>query len=144
MKRAPLARQAAPQVMQELPTLRNLEFSSFPWQTHPIDMYHGPQGWGPFYGPWTPWDWHDPAAHISDRYGSGESNEWQFAPPYEIATLFADPSLRWAYNTSADVAAEQEEARQEVSYTSTISNQVPAPGSFFGRLRELINGRGDD
>lgn len=126
--------------MQELPTLRPLTFAPFPFQTHPIDTYDGPQGWGPFYGPWTPWDFHDPAAQIAYTYGHGESNDWEFAPPYEITTLFQDRSLEWVFNTSYDVEAQNAEAEAEIQYTSTISNQVPAPGSFINRLRGILRG----
>lgn len=125
--------------MMELPTLEHLQYAPLPYQTHPIDTYHGPQGWGPFWGPWTPWDWHDPAAHISDRYGMGESNEWQFAPPYDVITLFHDHSLGYAANTSYQAEAQRSASEQELSYTSTISNAVPAPGSFIQRLRELFS-----
>jgi hypothetical protein len=128
------------QTVMEMPTIRPLTFGSFDWATHPIDTYDGPQGWGPFYGPWTPWDFRDPAADIAFSYGMGESNEWQFAPDYDVITLFGDSSLDYVNNTSYDTAMAQEQADRQTSYNSTIANVVPNDGnaSFFDRLSSLL------
>lgn len=125
----------------DMPTIRPLEFGSFDWQTHPIDTYDGPQGWGPFYGPWTPWDFRDPAADLAFTYGMGESNEWQFAPDYDVITLFADASLSYDWNTSYDVAMDNARDEQQTSFTSTIANVVPndSSESFMTRLANLIS-----
>lgn len=131
------------QYMMETPVLRNLTFAPLPWQTHPIDLYDGPQGWGPFTGPWTPWDWHDPADAIAYTYGHGESNEWQFAPDYDIITVFGDPSLDWAWNTSYDAVAEQDAADSQMAYTSTIANVVAPSPSLLDRFRSAIGGNND-
>lgn len=40
--------------------LVNLSYAPLPWQTHPIDTTpDAPQGWGPFDGPWSPFDFPD-------------------------------------------------------------------------------------
>jgi len=140
-RHSPSRKGRAPQVLGNQPTIRDLRFAPLPLATHPIDLYDGPQGWGPFYGPWTPWDFRDPASSISDHYGMGESNDWQFAPPYDIITVFHDPSLDWVYNTSYDVSAEHAQAADEIQYSSTISNQVPAhTGGFLQRLASVLRG----
>lgn len=144
MKRAPLAHPQAPQVMMELPTLRDLHFAPLPYQTHPIDLYDGPQGWGPFYGPWTPWDFRDPAASIAYTYGHGESNDWQFAPPYDVITVFADPSLNWAGNTSYDIAMQNAQNEQQTAQSSTIANVVPKTSSFLSKLRDVLLNSSDE
>ena len=139
-----MGKRAIAQTVQEIPTLRSLTFGSLPYDTHPIDTYDGPQGWGPFYGPWTPWDFRDPAADISYVYGSGESNDWQFAPDYDVITLFADHSLDYVANSSWDVAAQNSEDEQRTSYTSTIANVVPQPApSWLRRLRDSLQGQGE-
>lgn len=122
------------------PVVRKLTFAPLPYETHPIDTYEGPQGWGPFNGAWTPWDWMDPADDISDHYGSGESNEWQFAPPYDMLTLFGDDSLDFVNNTSYAAVAQQTAQENDLAYTSTIANVVPRGGDFLSRLREIVSG----
>lgn len=122
------------------PVVRQLEFAPLPWETHPIDLYQGPQGWGPFNGAWTPWDWMDPADDIAYTYGHGETNEWQFAPPYQTLTLFDDSSLDFVNNTSYAAVAQQAQADQETAYTSTIANVVSRPPSMLSRLRAAMNG----
>lgn len=144
MKRAPLGHPSATQVMMEKPVLRQLTFAPLPLQTHPIDTYDGPQGWGPFNGAWTPWDWHDPAVHISDRYGSGESNEWEFAPPYDVITLFSDHSLSYVNNTSYALEVQRDKEEQDRAYTSTAANARAGRGqSVIARLREMLTGGGE-
>ena len=141
MRRAPLRRERAPQVIQELPTIRQLTFAPLPYDTHPIDTYDGPQGWGPFYGAWTPWDFRDPAADIAYTYGHGESNEWQFSPDYDVITLFADHSLEWDWNTSYDSAATQQFDEQQRAYTSTAANAIAPRGpSMLSKLRDALSG----
>jgi hypothetical protein len=132
--------QSAPQTVMEMPTMRNLTFGSWDYATHPIDTYDGPQGWGPFYGPWTPWDFRDPAADIAFSYGMGESNEWQFAPDYDVITLFGDPSLEFVNNTAYDMMAGQAQDERQTSFNSTIANVVPNEGntSFLNRLQSLL------
>ena len=138
-RREPLRKSPAPSVMMELPVLRPLTFAPLPYDTHPIDTYQGPQGWGPFYGPWTPWDFRDPAASVSYEYGNGESNDWQFAPDYDVYTVFADHSLDLAWNTSYDNSMQQAEDERSKSRTSTIANVVAQSGpSFFTRLRDAL------
>lgn len=122
------------------PVIRRLTFAPLPYETHPIDTYEGPQGWGPFNGAWTPWDWMDPADEISDVYGSGESNEWMFGPSYDLLTLFGDDSLDFVNNTSYDAVAAQNTEEQQLAYTSTIANVIPRKNDFLDRLRGIISG----
>lgn len=128
--------------IRNTPELKELTYAPLPWDTHPIDLVEQPQGWGPFNGPWTPWDFLDPAASISDGYDG--DNEWQFAPPADILTVFGDRSLDLVGNTSYDVMAEQVQSQQEQSYTSTIANVVPNPnrGNFLKALRDALMGTG--
>ncbi len=132
-------RRVAPLQMTNQPVLRELTYGSLDWVTHPIDLYDGPQGWGPFNGPWTPIDFADPAADISYMYGSGESNDWEFAPPYDVISVFADHSLDFAWNTSYDVAAERAAKERAQEYNSTIAN-VSAPPTMLSRLRYVLQG----
>ena len=130
----------------ERPVLRHVTYESLPWQTHPIDLVDAPQGWGPFNGAWTPWDWHDPANDISDHYGSGESNEWLFSPFTADGngvgwyTVFGDPAMDYAFNTSYDAVAQQE--AEDYGNTSTIANVVSSSHgtSMIQRLRDAIMG----
>lgn len=129
----------------ELPTLRNLTYAPLPYDTHPIDTYDGPQGWGPFYGPWTPFDFPDLAADIAYTYGHGESNDWLFAPPYDVVTVFGDRSLEFDWNTSYDAAMTQAQEERQQSYTSTIANVIPnaSQSSLLSKLREVLQGNKD-
>lgn len=70
--------------------LRSLTYSSFPWNTHPIDTRVEQQGWGPFNGPWQTVDFADPAASIDLGYTG--SNKTNYAPGYAGITVFKDPS----------------------------------------------------
>lgn len=126
--------------MRENPVLRQLTYAPLPYETHPIDLYDGPQGWGPFNGPWTPWDFLDPSASVSDGYDG--DNEWRFAPPYELLTVFGDRSIDFVNNTSYDVNAQQMMAQEEQSYTSTIANVIPNPnrGNFLKALKSALSG----
>lgn len=122
------------------PVIRQLTFAPLPYETHPIDTYEGPQGWGPFNGAWTPIDWDDPADMISYEYGSGESNDWEFAPPYDMLTLFGDDSLDFVNNTSYAAVAQQRVEEDNLAYTSTIANVIPRTSNFLDRLRDIISG----
>lgn len=62
-----------------------LSFEPFPLQTHTNDVVHGPQGWGPFRGPWTPLDF--PSLAMTMGGGSGiditydkGNNDWRVGP----------------------------------------------------------------
>lgn len=138
-------RRSTGHAMMAVPVLRHVRYESLPWDTHPIDLVEAPQGWGPFNGAWTPWDWHDPANEISDHYGSGESNDWEFSPFITEGdgggwyTVFGDPAMDYV-NTSYDAIAEQE--AEDYGNSSTISNVISSSHgtSMLDRLRQAIAG----
>lgn len=121
-----------------LPVLEEVEYGELPYITHPIDTVTGRQGWGPFTGPWTPWDWMDPADDISDSWSG--SNDWQVALPYDLLTVFGDNSLDYAWSTSYDVAAEQAAAQDSHAQTSTIANVTAPRPTLRQRIANAIGG----
>lgn len=129
--------------LMDRPVLREVEYDQLDWETHPIDLVSAPQGWGPFDCAWQPLPlWHDPADDITDEYGHGESNEWQFAPPYDIITVYGDDSMDYEWDTSYDVVGDQEAAEDEVGDYSTIAQVVGNTGrqSMLSRLRTTVMG----
>lgn len=82
--------------------IRHLTYSALPWQTHPIDIASGSQGWGPFKGPWTPLDFASPAMAMGNggidiTYNSGD-NRVRLSPPYQVATIYRDNATSFVNN----------------------------------------------
>lgn len=111
--------------MHEVPlheNLKQLTYAPLPLETHPIDIAYGPQGWGPFDGPWTPEDFWSPYWGINATWMSGD-NATLIAPGYDIISLFDDPSIDFAANHSF-LAELQRDAGRAVNYGNTIANGV--------------------
>lgn len=84
--------------------LEQLTYESMPWNTHPIDIAHGSQGWGPMAGPYSPVDYAAPAmagmgGEGIDIYWTQGNNNIHFAPPYAVKTVFEDPSQSFVNNS---------------------------------------------
>ena len=144
----PLERQSFPLPFapQEQPVYRNLQYGPLPWLTHPIDVVQQQQGWGPLDGPWQHVDFLNPAAPIDITYASGSPYDARdFSPPYQITTLFDDPSENRVNNVfhklSEAAAGLASDAR---SRTSTIANAVvPGVGRFRAALGLPSSGGGE-
>lgn len=128
--------------------LRQLTYAPLPWETHPIDLAYGSQGWGPMMGPWQPSDFVSQAAGIDITYASGDNNEVRApAPGYGTLTLFHDDSLNRVHNSSllATLAQAASGASDRLrSGAATISNgrsqqdATDGTGASLGRLRSLL------
>lgn len=116
----------APNVSEQIP---GIQFGSFPWATHPIDYAKGWTGWGPFDGPWTPFDFPQFGRDIDITWHSG-NNAWLVGPPGsggQGAMIFPDRSQRLVAN-SAPAPAFQPVGQGG----ATISNGYPLEASSTG------------
>jgi hypothetical protein len=136
---------------QLVPQTERLEFAPLPWQTHPIDTVHEQEGWGPFFGPYTPWNFPDPATFMA---GCGIDDTWlqgnnravvSYSPPYDITTLQVDNSTSWVNNALKRLNPSDDSSSR--LYNSTISNTsnpnpvgTATPNTFMGRMRALLGG----
>jgi hypothetical protein len=117
--------------------LRPLQFLPMPWEAHPIDMAIGPQGWGPFHGPWTPQDFISPYWGIDSSWMKGD-NAIFFAPGYANLTVYEDPSIDFVANITALTEIERAMGNISQSFTNTMaagSTQDSAPSSPQTSLR---------
>ncbi len=123
-----------------------LRYESLPWETHPIDIAIGPQGWGPFDGPYTPKDY-----ITSQQAAAGMSglnigyNDAVFhtdhAPGYHDITIFPDRAQDSVNNIL--VQAQNEQYPAAPAYSSTIANALTrvnelGPGGRTGGAGELL------
>jgi len=129
--------------------LRPLQFHSMEWETHPIDIAVGPQGWGPFHGPWTPQDFISPFWGIDATWAKGD-NAIFFAPGYANLTVYEDPSIDFVANITALTEIERSMASVAQSFTNTMAagfSQDSAPSTPQTRLRAKmmkVLGMGDE
>ena len=124
-----------------------LRYAPMPWETHPIDMAYGPQGWGPFHGPWTPQDFWSPYWGIDDTWMKGD-NAIYFSPGYGNLTVYEDSSIDFVNNSSALVALERQASAIAQSFGNTMasgSSQDSAPSSMQAIKARLMKtlGMGD-
>ena len=135
MRRAPVddARQVNSTAPPGAYVDRNLYYEPLPWETHPIDVAHGSQGWGPFDGPWTPQDFISPFWGIDITWAAGD-NATTYTPPWALITLMEDPSTDYVANSSLLATLERAVSSVSQRFNSTISNgtQVAQPGSSDG------------
>jgi hypothetical protein len=117
---------------------KKLTYRSWDVQSHPIDLAEGPQGWGPFDGPYTPKDYLDPVAFmgmsgISVGYNV-EALTVDHGPGYHDITIFPDRSTESVNNALVKaINNETVGSSPSTSYTSTISNSM-------ARVRETTGG----
>jgi hypothetical protein len=114
-----------------------LQFYPMAWETHPIDNAVGPQGWGPFHGPWTPQDFISPFWGIDDSWMKG-NNAIFFAPGYANLTVYEDPSLDFVANNTILTEVERAMASVSQSFTNTMaagSSLDSAPSTPQTKLR---------
>jgi hypothetical protein len=108
--------------------LKSLTYAPLPYETHPIDTTPSQQqGWGPFHGPYTPWDFE---SAIESQAPGGIDIFWtqgdnvgvvDYAPPYAVLTIMQDKSLDLVNNQGmVSVMAQNANAAPN---TSTFSNQ---------------------
>jgi hypothetical protein len=124
-------------------------FESLPWNTHPIDIVHGPQGWGPFAGPWSPQDYVPAVCSVGGQ--SGVSNHWcedaytpTMAPGYADITVFTDRSQDLV--NGVVVNPQNNGAQNSVQYSSTIANALtrakeispPGPSLTMSAIRDAV------
>ena len=103
------------------PIVETLHYGSLPYLTHPIDLVTGKQGWGWRNGPWMPVEFVNPADAVSSAW-AGE-NTVMISPPYDVATLFDDPSMQRVGNTSFWAALTQAAKAAVKTGSATISNR---------------------
>lgn len=127
--------------------LKPLRFAAMPWETHPIDMAYGPQGWGPFHGPWTPQDFISPYWGIDATWLKGD-NAIFFSPGYGNLTVYEDSSIDFVANSSYLVTLERQAANVAQSFGNSMANgssqdSAPSPvQSIKARLMHSL-GMGD-
>ena len=126
-----------------------------PWdvQSHPIDLAEGPQGWGPFDGPYSPKDYLDPTAYMGMSGINIGYNTLPYVtdhgPGYHDITIFPDRSTASVNNVL--VQAVNAETTRPVSYSSTIANTLSRSaerkgvatsgvGDLMNRLRTAVQG----
>src|ERR1035437_3818309 len=117
--------------------LRPLTYYPMPWNTHPIDNAVGPQGWGPFHGPWTPQDFWSPYWGIDATWMHGD-NAIFFAPGYANLTVYEDPSIDFVANITYLTDLERSMGNISQAFTNTMSagsSQDSAPSSPQTSLR---------
>jgi hypothetical protein len=108
-----------------------LRYAPLPWETHPIDTSNGPNGWGPFHGPWTPQDFWSPYWGIDATWDLGDNAIW-FAPGYGNLTVYEDSSIDFVANTSYLVDMQRQVQNVSQSFANTMANgssQDSAPSS---------------
>ena len=130
-----------------------VQFQSMPWETHPIDIVIGPQGWGPFWGPYTPRDYISGPQSVAGMSGistgyNADPLIIDHGPGYHDITIFPDRSLDNVNNML--VKAQNESSQTGANYTSTISNALSrvkeqgggsslgASGDLLARLRSSL------
>lgn len=121
-----------------------LRYAPMPWETHPIDMAYGPQGWGPFHGPWTPQDFWSPYWGIDDTWLKGD-NAIFFSPGYGNLTVYEDSSIDFVNNSSYLVALERQATAISQSFGNTMasgSSQDSAPSSVQAIKARLMKSLG--
>lgn len=134
---------------------KHLTYESLPWQTHPIDVAIGPQGWGPMQGPYTPFNFPDPRMAMAGGQGINCSwiqgdNTIMYAPGYADATAFADKATSLVNNQQyPGVASSAAFSPAQGGYGGgTISNQMtpnqvsPPTNPFLGFIAALRSGLG--
>lgn len=127
-----------------------LTYEALPWRTHAIDIAHGPQGWGPFTGPWMPMDFQSPATMMGGGSGINQSwtqgdNSLDHAPGYDVETVFPDRSGSLVNNVLQKLTgAANNVASKDTLYSSTISNgtesTATSSAAFMNRLRAALGG----
>jgi hypothetical protein len=117
--------------------LRQLTYYPMAWETHGVDNAIGPNGWGPFPGPWTPEDFISPFWGIDDTWQHGDNAIW-FAPGYANLTVYEDPSLDFVANSSFLAELERSVGNVSQSFVNTMaagSSQDSSPSSPQSSLR---------
>lgn len=111
------------------PIWKRLTYRPWDVQSHPIDLVEGPQGWGPFDGPYTPKDYLSPATMMGMSGINIGYNVQAFVtdhgPGYHDITVFPDRSTSSVNNVLVKAANDQTPGMTPgVTYTSTIANSL--------------------
>lgn len=137
-----------PQAQQLQPLeIRHLQYAPLPWQTHPIDLASGSQGWGPFQGPWQPVDFASPAMAMGNggidiTYNKGD-NRLRLSPPYQVATVFRDNATSFVNNSSsgafqpAGIGTAYPVGASTIMQGRTAKSVNPADSRLGGALKYL-------
>lgn len=132
--------------------LDHIEYGSLPYATHPIDTVTGYQGFGPFDGPYTPWDFADSQdiaapGGVNVYWTTQGDNRTDYAPPYAVITAMQDRSLDFASNPGLTAVLMQNAAASPNTSTASNANNVQLTGvnpatvsqhGFFSTLRDWI------
>lgn len=132
--------------------LERIEYAPLPYNTHPIDTVTGYQGFGPFDGPYTPWNFPDSQdiaapGGVNIYWTEQGSNKVDFAPPYAVLTAMTDRSIEFANNPGLTAVLMQNAAASPNTSTASNANPVqltgvnPATASqhgFFSTLRDWV------
>lgn len=135
--------------------MRELTYSPLPWQTHTNDLVQQSQGWGPFHGAWSPWDFE--SAKDSQSGGSGiditwlkGDNEVSYAPSYAVLSLMQDKSIDLVNNQGFVATLLQAADAPKLSSTIAQANTVQTTGviptaqgasGFWASLKNLFEGK---
>lgn len=122
--------------------LRNLTYGALPWQTHPIDLASGSQGWGPFAGPWQPVDFASPAMSmgaggIDITWNKGD-NRIRVAPPYQVATYYRDNATSLVNNRGPQPVFQPSAlGASTITQGAMAGNANPRSTRFGGAMKML-------
>lgn len=97
------------------------EYHALPYETHPIDLIDHPNGWGWKLGPWMPVQYENPADGISIAWSG--ANDVMISPPYDVTTLFDDPSTARVANVSLFAALTDAVKSAARRTSATIGNR---------------------
>jgi hypothetical protein len=129
--------------------MEHLTYAPLPWETHPIDTVTGIQGWGPFQGPYTPFNFPELVTGMAqggiDITWNQGNNNTAIAPGYAVGTIQMDNSLALVNNRLAQMQVDASATR---NYSSTISNAelskkggAPiAVGGVTAAIQKLLGG----
>lgn len=118
-----------------------LTYEPLPWQTHPIDIAKGSQGWGPMNGPYTPFNFPDLVSNMGDGginitwlQGEAEANKIRHGPGYsDLGSIFTDNATSFVNNQQNPLTL----ANIPVPMSSTITQHV-TPGQQMSAKLSLL------
>ena len=118
------------------PIWKRVTYRALDVQSHPIDTVEGPQGWGPFDGPYSPRDYLCPQTQmamsgINVGYNL-KTDITDHAPGYHDITVFTDRSTA-SVNNALEQARNDETVQAGSIYSSTISNTITRAKEVTGQ-----------
>lgn len=136
-------------------TLCELTYEPLPWNTHPIDLAFGSQGWGPMAGPYMPVDFQSSPDMAGGSFGlnitwfTGD-NRTDYAPSYAVLTLMQDNSVDFVANkgfvatmvqSGGAPAKSSTFAQTDDVQTSGVASTPKGASGFFTSLATMLKAR---